>query len=236
MVNPWDDPRIARGMRAQLAGRRERLTAGDEPVGWKVGFGAPAAMSKLRIDAPLVGFLTRSRVLESGATASLAGFVKPVAEPEIAVHMGADLPGGGDLAAAAAAVGALGPAIELADLNPPPEEIEAILAGNIYHRHVLLGPQDAARAGCKVDGLTGRVFRRGAEAARTSDPQANTGKLVVIVRHVADLLAAFGERLRAGELIITGSIVPPLFLEADENGVSYELDPIGGVSVRFART
>jgi len=139
------------------------------------------------------------------------------------------------LAAAAAAVGALGPAIELADLDVPPNDVEAILTGNIYHRHVLLGPRDATRAGCKVEGVTGRVFRRGAEAARTSDPQANVGKLVEIVRHVADVLAAFGERLRAGEVIITGSIVPPLFVEPDEDGVAYELDPIGGVSVRFVR-
>jgi hypothetical protein len=29
--------------------------------------------------------------------------------------------------------------------------------------------------------------------------------------------------------------VPPLLIEPDEDGVSYELDPIGGVSVRFAR-
>jgi len=235
MAAAWDDPRIARGMRAQLAKRREQLAAGDTPLGWKVGFGAPAAMATLRIEAPLVGFLTRSRLLEPGATASLAGYVKPVAEPEIAVHMGTDLPGGGDLAAAAAAVGALGPAIELADLDQPPSDVEATLTGNIYHRHVLLGPRDATRAGCEVDGLTGRVFRRGAEAARTSDPQANTGKLLPIVRHVADVLAAFGERLRAGEVIITGSIVPPLFIEPDEDGVDYELDPIGGVSVRFAR-
>ena len=95
-----------------------------------------------------------------------------------------------------------------------PTTSRAILAGNIYQRHVLLGPRDPARAGCTVDGLTGRVFRRGAEAARTSDPQANTGKLVDIVRHVADLLAAFGERLRAGEIIITGSVVAPLFARA----------------------
>ena len=121
-------------MRAQLARRRELLAAGDAPLGWKVGFGAPAAMTMLRIDAPLVGFLTAAGSLEPGATASLAGFVKPVAEPEIAVHMGTDLPGGGDLAAAAAAVGAIGPAIELADLDRPPEDVEAILTGNIYHR------------------------------------------------------------------------------------------------------
>ena len=69
--------------------------------------------------------------------------------------------------------------------------------------------------------MTGRVFRRGAEAARTANPQAATGELVDIVRHVADVLAAFGERLRAGEIIITGSIVPPLFVEPDEDGVAY---------------
>ena len=44
----WDDPRIARGMRAQLARRRERIAAGEAPLGWKVGFGAPAAMKNAR--------------------------------------------------------------------------------------------------------------------------------------------------------------------------------------------
>jgi len=53
------------------------------------------------------------------------------------------------------------------------------------------------------------------------------------VRHVADVLAGFGERLRAGEIIITGSVVPPLAIEPDEDGIAFELDPVGGVSVRF---
>ena len=43
------DPRIARGMWAQLALRAKRIAAGDKPLGWKVGFGAPAAMKKLEI-------------------------------------------------------------------------------------------------------------------------------------------------------------------------------------------
>src|SRR5439155_12358815 len=37
----WEDPRVVRGMQAQLELRRRRLAAGDEPLGWKVGFGAP---------------------------------------------------------------------------------------------------------------------------------------------------------------------------------------------------
>ena len=75
------------------------------------------------------------------------------------------------------------------------------------------------------DGLTCRIIRRGTEFARTTDPQANTGEWIDIVRHVADVLAAFGERLRAGEIIITGSVVPPLTIEPDEDAIAFEVDP-----------
>jgi 2-keto-4-pentenoate hydratase len=235
MSNAWDDPRIQRGMTEQLAKRRARIAAGEAALGWKVGFGAPAMMEKLGINAPLVGFLMQRGLIPSGGSASLAGWVKPVAEPEIAVHIGRNLPGGGDRAAAAAAIAALGPAIELADADLPFEDPEAILKGNIFQRHVILGEADASRAGGNTAGLTARVLRRDAEAARTSDPEAATGKIVDIVRHVADLLAAFGETLSAGDVIIAGSVVPPLFIEADETGVAYALDPIGKISVAFTR-
>jgi 2-keto-4-pentenoate hydratase len=34
-------------MRAQLELRRKRLAAGDAPLGWKVGFAAPAMLERL---------------------------------------------------------------------------------------------------------------------------------------------------------------------------------------------
>ena len=217
----------------QLSRWREHLARGEQPLGWKVGFGAPAAMEKLGIKAPLIGFLTDRALVSSGATLSLANWKKPLAEPEIAVHMGSDLPAGADRDAVKRAIKGIGPAIELADLDRPPDDVEQILAGNIYQRHVILGVCDASRAGCTLDGLTGIILRNGTEAARTSDPQANTGELISIVRQVADILAAFDERLRAGQIIITGSIVPPLWVEAGEE-VDFQLDPLGGVSIRFA--
>jgi 2-keto-4-pentenoate hydratase len=64
---------------------------------------------------------------------------------------------------------------------------------------------------------------------------ANTGEPIGLVRHVADMLAAFGERLRAGEFIITGSVVPPVFIEDKDESVRFELAPVGSVSVRFSR-
>ena len=220
-------------MAAQLGRRRERLAAGERALGWKVGFGAPAAMQKLAIKAPLVGFLTDRALVATGATVSLSGWSKPVAEPEIAVHMGRDLPAGADRDAVGAAIAGLGPAIELADVDRPPDDVERILAGNIYQRGVVLGPCDAARAGGLVEGLRGHIVRNGSAFAQTSDPQALTGELIEIVRHVADTLAAFGETLRAGQLIITGSIVPPLWVEAGEE-IAFRLDPLGSLSIRFA--
>jgi len=40
--------------------------------------------------------------------------------------------------------------------------------------------------------------------------------------------------LRAGQFIICGSLTPPMFLDAGERGVDFELPPIGSVSVRFS--
>jgi 2-keto-4-pentenoate hydratase len=228
------DPRIARGMRTQLALRAKRIAAGEKPLGWKVGFGAPAAMKKLEIHAPLVGFLMTGALLRTGASIAIGQWTKPAAEAEVAVHMGRDLPGGADRPAAAAAIAGLGPAIEIADVDFPPDDVERILAADIYQRHVILGPCDASRAGCRLDGLDCRVSRNGAEAARTSDPQALTGDYVDIVRHVADVLDACGQRLEAGEVIITGSITPPLWIEAGDE-IRFELEPVGALSASFRR-
>lgn len=234
-MNAWDDPRIARGMEKQLATRRARIAAGEKPIGWKVGLGAPPAMERLRIKAPLIGFMMEKSLLENGATVSLAGWTQPVAEPEVAVHISKDLPGGADRATAIAAIAGIGPAIELADLNPPPDDVEVTLAGNIFHRHVILGKSDTARAGAKLAGVSGHVFRRGALAARQDNVEQLIGEMIGIVVHVAGTLDAYGETLRAGDVIITGSIVPPLFIEPDETEFSYALEPVGGLSVRFTR-
>jgi len=222
-----------RGMAAQLNRRRERIKAGEKPLGWKVGFGAPAALEKLGIQAPLIGFLTDQALVASGSTISLADWQKPVAEPEIAVHIGKDLRAGADRATVKAAIAGLGPAIELVDVDRPPDDVAAILAGNIYQRGIILGARNASRAGGVLDGLLGRIARNGIEIASTSDPQALTGELLGIVGHVADVLAEWGDKLRAGQIIITGSIVPPLWVAAGEE-IMFNLDPVGSVSIRFA--
>ena len=235
MTNAWDDPRIARGMQKQLAQRRARIAAGEKPIGWKVGLGAKAAMERLQITMPVVGYMMEKSVVPNGGTVSVAGWTQPVAEPEIAVYMASDLPGGATRDAAMKAVGSLGPAIELADLPAPPSDVEAVLAGNIFHRSVILGaPGRLARGGEARWPCGSRVpARRAGRAA--GGPAGNIGNIVDIVAHVAGTLAANGEKLRAGDVIITGSIVPPPMVEPDETEFAYQLDPMARLSVKFSR-
>lgn len=236
MTAAWDDPRISRGMAAQLAHRRELLKAGHQPLGWQLAFGSPAAMERLRTNAPLVGFLTDRALVPSGATLSLSNWEKPAAEPEIAVHLGKDLPSGSDRPTAMGAIAGLGPAIEVADVDHPSDDIEGTLARNIYQRHVILGRNDVTGAGGLLDGLSCRVVRNGNEIANITDLQTLqklTGELIDIVRHVADLLAFFGETLQAGQIIIAGSIVPPIWVEPGEE-IIFQLSPIDTISIRFS--
>lgn len=227
------DPRVLAGMKAQLGKRATRMAAGGQRLGWKAGFGAPAALAKFSLPGPLVGYMLTEARVASGDTVSIAGWTKPVAEPEIAVYLGADLADGRDMAAVAAAISGLGPAIELADLNPPPVDVTEILAGNIFHRRVILGRSETARAGGRVDGLVGRVTRSGTTMGPVEGTalEANTGRVIDVVAHMATTLAACGESLTRGDVIICGSVVPPLFLDASDTGVSFALDGIGEVSV-----
>lgn len=234
-MNAWDHPLIKKGMPAQLEKRRARIAAGERPLGWKVGFGAPASLEKLGLQAPVVGFLMQRALLLSGSTVSLAGWSKPVAEPEICVRMATDLRGGATPETALAAIKEILPAIELANLDPAPtpDNIDVVLEGNIYQRHVVLCGN--TRFGGSTSGLTSRLYRRGDVVNTTTDPEALTGKLLNIVAHVANTLAAYGEKLSAGDVIITGSVTPPIMIEDDETEIAHALDPIGEVSVSFIR-
>jgi 2-keto-4-pentenoate hydratase len=234
MSETLNDPRIANGMRAQMALRQKLLDQGARQIGWKVGLGAPAMMAKCGLTAPVVGFLLDRAELASGATVSLAGWQKPAAEAEIAAYIGHDLPAGANRDDVRRAIAALGPAIELADVTSPMDNIQAALAGDIFQRHVILGPRDAMRSGARLEGLKGRVTRSGQDIPVPADLETNIGEVLSIVRHVADVAAAVGGGLRAGQFIICGSLTPPMFLEPGERSVDFELAPIGGISVRFS--
>ena len=226
----WQDARVARGLALQFADLARTEAAGSRVIGWKVGFGAPAALEKFALAAPVVGHLLDRAPLASPARVAVANWVRPVIEPEVAVTMGRDLAPGADREQAIAAIATVGPALELADLAFPPEDVERIVAANIYQRQVVLGPQRPVRMAGFPDALRAQVWHDGQALAVPEPLHALTGDPIDVLRHVAAVLAAAGRGLRAGEIVITGSVVPPVFGGAGTR-VRFALDPIGEVEV-----
>ena len=195
---------------------REILAQGPEQVGWKVGFNITAAQQKLGIDAPLAGFLTSDGLLEDGAEVSLAdGPV--VVESEVAVELGED----------ARTIVALMPALEVADPPDLDQDVETILAGNIFHRAVAFGP----RVETNEPGA-GRVLVNG-EVQHVMAPGDTSAHLEDMVEAVRKRLAAVDEDMLPGQRIITGVLAPPHAAHPGDR-VRLELDGLGGVELVFA--
>jgi 2-keto-4-pentenoate hydratase len=226
------DARVTKGMAAQMAMRRRQLSSGARHLGWKVGFSTQAAMERLGTTAPLFGFMTDRSLVDSGSVLSVAGWTRGVLEPEVAVYLGSDLPSGADDAEVRAAISGLGPAVELADLDPDVQDVEGILSIDIFHRHVLLGPVDWSRAGGSITGVEALVFRNGEKITGGPGPADFPAAAVVILRALANELEANGEALRAGDLVITGSLVPPVKIGPGQ-ALRAQIAPLGEIEVRF---
>jgi len=201
------DPRVIAGMAAQAQARAGLLDGGARSIGWKAGLGVPAAMEKVRTTAPVTGFLTSATLLASGGRAALDGWAAPTFEPEVAVRVDRDVAGDASAEAVRAAIGAVAPAIELVDLGAP-DDLEAVLAGNIFHRAFAIGPWTAVPpAEARLRVTVGDEVR-----ADDVDPAAALGDLTEVVRAIAAQAALAGPGLRAGELVITGSAIPAIAL------------------------
>jgi 2-keto-4-pentenoate hydratase len=207
---------VERGTTAMLVRRREILGQGAEAIGWKVGFNISAAQEKLGIDAPLAGFLSSDGLLEDGAEVSLDGG-PVVVESEVAVELGPD----------ARSIVALLPALEVADPPDLDQDVETILAGNIFHRAVVFGP----RVETNEPG-GGRVLVNG-EVEHVMAPGETSAHLEEMVEAVRKRLAAVDEDMLPGQRIITGVLAPPHVAHPGDR-VRLELDGLGGVELVFA--
>ena len=224
------DPRVLRGMRTQLEARRAALERGARRVGWKIGVNVPAAQRALGIDSCVLGHLTSRTLLSADASHSLAGSVRVCVEPEIAIHLGADLEAGAKPERVGRAIAALGPAFELMDFDAPLEDLERIVARNVFHRGVLFGPPHSGFAGGALTGIRVRTERNG-EPVHECDAERVAPDPRETLRFAAEHLAACGEQLRAGDRILSGSLTLVPVRPGDR--VRADFGSLGRLEIRF---
>jgi 2-keto-4-pentenoate hydratase len=221
------DPRVVKGLEAQVSEWRTVLDAGAERVGWKIGLNIPEAQNALGIEEPVIGYLTSATVVESGGEYRASDDSSLRAEPEVALEMGRDVePDDADADVARDDVAGVAVALVLVDVGRPPEGIQGIVATNVFHRAVVLGPSRPAFPG---EGLEAVIEVDGQQRERADVPDDFSDVVLLTAR----LLGEVGERLERGDRIIAGSLTPQVPL-GPGNRVAVDIEGLGGVEARIA--
>ena len=223
------DEILERGMQAQIAAWRRRLAAGERRIGWKLGYVDAAVRTRLGLPHAMVGFLTSGRLIPCGVICPAPPGASLLAESEVACQLGRDVPPGSSVEAAQAAITALAPAIEIVDVTQPLEDMERILAGNLFHAAVVLGPPVTPRVLGSVREISGGLSVKGVEdgAGNPASLPQSPGEILTLVAHI---LHGVGEGLCAGDWVITGAVITPSRVSAGDH-LALDMGVLGQVAV-----
>jgi 2-keto-4-pentenoate hydratase len=187
------------------------------PVGGlKIATTTKIMQALMGIDHPCGGMIFERRIHTSPARIDKAGFVSLVVECELAVRLARDLPDTGKPYTrddARAAVGSVMAAFELIeDRHAVYKATSALslIADNAWNGGIVLGPERVPPAG-DLNGVSGTLEVNGVahKHGSTDDPMG-------ALAWVANLAVARGRPMTAGQVVITGSVIPTLPIGADE--------------------
>jgi 2-keto-4-pentenoate hydratase len=206
-------------------------------VGYKIGCTSAVMQRYLDIPHPCGGGVFAKGVHESGVSLPAKDFVHVGVECEIAVRLSRDLPSSDSPFTAdtvAEAIEAYLPAIEIVDDRYVKWETmgaPTLVADDFFAAGCVLGTPVARSAAPDLLSVTGRALINGTEVGQ------GTGADVLGHPHnalawLANHLAADGKSLRAGEIVLTGSLVKTVWLNAGDS-VMMELSGLGSVAATF---
>ncbi len=214
-----------------------RKAEGEVIVGKKIGVTSKAVQDMLGVHQPDFGFLTDFMTVENDSTVYLAdnGLIQPRAEAEIAFILKSDLTGPGVTDAdVLAATEFIAPCFEIVDSRIRDWKIGIVdtVADNASCGVYVLGDARVSPKGLDLAALKVRVRKNG-QPLSEGIGAAVQGSPLTAVAWLANTLGKYGVPLLAGEVILSGSLVP---LEPARPGDHFEmeLENIGRTSVRFA--
>jgi 2-keto-4-pentenoate hydratase len=204
-----------------------------EPAGYKIGLTSARMQQMCNIDSPLAGVVLASRVLRSGVALSLDHYGRLGLEFEVCVRLGGDLPPQQrpfTKEEIAKSVDAVCAAVEIVDdRNADYSTLEALslIADNAWNAGVVLG--DFTTSFGDLEAARGIVHVNGQEADR-GHARDVLGHPFVPLTWLANHLAASGRGLKAGDIVMTGTVIPTRFPK-DACSYRFDLSGVGSVDV-----
>ncbi|MCF6755804.1 2-oxopent-4-enoate hydratase [Pseudomonas stutzeri] len=212
-----------------------RQADGERVIGKKIGVTSKAVQNMLGVHQPDFGYLTDAMVFNSGEALPISQrLIQPKAEGEIAFILKKDLMGPGVTNAdVLAATECVMPCFEIVDsrIRDWQIRIQDTVADNASCGLFVLG--DTAVSPRRVDLVTcGMVVEKNGHVISTGAGAAALGSPVNCVAWLANTLGRFGIALKAGEVILSGSLVPLEPVVAGD-AMRVSIGGIGNASVRF---
>ncbi|MDX2370514.1 MAG: 2-oxopent-4-enoate hydratase [Colwellia sp.] len=231
----FDDFTIDDAYHVSLRMVERRVQSGERIIGKKIGVTSKAVQNMLNVYQPDFGYLTDSMAYSEGEEMPISKLLmQPKAEGEIAFILKKDLMGPGVTNAdVLAATDCVIPCFEVVDSRIENWEIkiEDTVADNASCGLFLLG--DRAISPRKIDLTTcGMVVEKNGSIISTGAGAAALGSPVNCVTWLANTLGKFGIPLKAGEVILSGSLVPLEPVKAGDH-MRVSIGGMGSASVRF---
>ncbi len=214
-----------------------RVELGARRVGWKVGLTSAAMQKQLGVDQPDSGPLLDDMEIADGGTCPVEGLIAPKVEGEIAFWLSRDLTGEGlDESDVLAACDRVVPALEIIDSRIADWRIA--LADTVAD-HASCARFVVAADGCAPGDLDLPAAQM---SLREDGTEVGSGRGEAVLGHparavawLAGTLSAFGQGLRAGEVVMAGALAAAIPVRP---GATVEADfgaPLGAVTVEFER-
>lgn len=229
----------AEGNALQLA--YAQLVGANPPAGFKIGATTKRMQEYLGLSRPAVGFMAAAGLHAGPAALPFAGFRGVGVECEIGVRLAADIPHGSHgMDAVGAAVGEVFAAIEIVEnrYGPPPAgDLKAVgtatlIADQVYHAGAVLGRPAAGWRTLDLAAVAGRIGVDGHErgAGHGADLLGHPLQALAWLAG-SDAAGVFGG-LRAGQVMMLGSVTPPIWLDGPCE-VQVTFDGLGTVVLRL---
>ncbi len=207
--------------------------AAGAPAGYKIGLTSARMQKMCGIDQPVAGVVLASRVMNTGVVLQARRYHHMGLEFEVGVRLGRDLPRGEapfTKDRVAQAVGGVCAAVEVVDdRNADYSTLEALslIADNSWNAGAVLGAFSGSWE--NLDAATGIVRLNGQEIDRGYGRDV-LGHPFVPLTWLANHLAETGGALKAGDIVLTGSLIPTRF-PTEPGAYRFDLAGIGAVEL-----
>jgi 2-keto-4-pentenoate hydratase len=213
----------------------DRLAAGAQVVGRKIGLTSPAVQRQLRVDQPDFGVLFDDMGFHSGDTIPTGRLLQPKVEAEIAFFLAEDLVDGAfDIDRMRQAVAYAAPALEVVDSRIANWDITFAdtVADNASSGLYVLGRTRRTLGDFEPVQATMSMTVDG-DVASTGSGSDCLGDPLNALAWLARTASAFGDPLRAGQLVLSGAL-GPMVAVSPGSAVSADIEGLGSVAVTFA--